>query len=315
MAAGMVKSPRVTVIIPNYNNASVIRRAIESVLAQTFTNFELLVVDDASTDESVAVVRTYDDPRLRLLVNESNIGLGGVWNRAVREARGEWVALLDSDDSWEPDKLACQMEFLREHPDLAGCTCGYRHVRLDGEHMVIPTERDTQVRQVLFHNILHTGTTMVVRREVFAEVGGFDETLRRGQDTDWLLRLLVEKRLAVVPEVLASVYQHTQRSADALAQSRALMLDKHRKAYFQQGWLFARRKIADMWADVAYQYAREGNRVGMRQYALRSIAAFPFQSPGIYLILLDGISGLRLYRFFVSMKRRIMDRLRREGTP
>jgi glycosyltransferase involved in cell wall biosynthesis len=311
MAAGIVKPPTVTAIIPNYNNAVVIRRAIDSVLAQSFSDFELLVVDDASTDESLAVIRTYDDPRLRLLVNVENVGVAGVWNRAVQEAQGEWVALLDSDDSWQPEKLSRQMAFLREHPDLAGCTCGYRHVCLDGTQIVIPTERDTRIRQVLFQNILHTGTTMVARREVFAEIGWFDETLRRGQDTDFLLRLLSRKRLAVVPAVLASVYQHTQRSADTLAQSRALMLDKHREAYYQQGWLFARRKIAHMWADVAYQYARDGNRVGMRRYALRSIAAFPFQPPGIYLILLDGITGWRLQQSVATMKRRLNDKKRR----
>jgi glycosyltransferase involved in cell wall biosynthesis len=168
----MVKQPTVTVIIPNYNNAAVIRRAIDSVLAQSFSDFELLVVDDASTDESLAVIRTYDDPRLRLLVNEENVGVAGVWNRAVREARGEWVALLDSDDSWQPEKLSRQMAFLREHPGLAGCTCGYRHVCLDGTQIVIPTERDTHIRQVLFHNILHTGTTMVARGKCLQRSGG-----------------------------------------------------------------------------------------------------------------------------------------------
>jgi glycosyltransferase involved in cell wall biosynthesis len=310
----MMKQSAVTVIIPNYNNAAVIRRAIDSVLAQSFTDFELLVVDDASTDESVEVVRSFEDPRLRLLVNEENVGVAGVWNRAVRDARGVWVALLDSDDSWEPDKLARQMAYLRDYQDLAGCTCGYRHVRLDGEHNVIPTEKDTRIRQVLFHNILHIGTTLVVRREVFEEIGWFDETLRRGQDTDLLLRLLEKEQLAVVPEVLASVYQHTQRSADALAQSRALMMDKHRTAYFRQGWLFARRKIAHMWADAAYQYAREGNHAAMRQYALRSIISFPFQLSGIYLILLDGITGWRLHQSAATMKRKVIGRLRGWGT-
>jgi glycosyltransferase involved in cell wall biosynthesis len=309
----MVNPPTVTVIIPNFNNAAVIRRAIDSVLVQTFTNFELLVADDASTDDSVEVIRAYDDPRLRLLVNEDNVGLAGVWNRAVRAAQGEWVALLDSDDSWETDKLARQMAYLAMHPTLSGCTCAYRHVCLDGTQIVIPTERDARTRQVLFHNILHIGTTLVVRREVFEEIGWFDESLRRGQDTDLLLRLLEKERLAVVPEVLASVYQHTQRSADVLAQSRALMLDKHRDVYYQQGWLFARRKIAHMWADVAYQYAREDNHANMRTYAIRSITSFPFQLPGIYLILLDGITGWRLYQFFVTMKRRFMEKRRGGG--
>lgn len=305
-----MKPPSVTVIIPNYNNAAVIRRAIDSVLAQTFSDFELLVVDDASTDESFEVVRCYEDPRLRLLVNEENAGLAGVWNRAVREARAEWIALLDSDDSWQPDKLARQLAFLEVHPDLAGCTCGYRHERLDGTQIVIPKERDTRMRQVLFHNILHIGTTLVARREVFEESGWFDETLRRGQDTDLLLRLLVKERLAVVPAALATVYQHTQRSADTLAKSRTLMVAKYRKAYYQQGWLFARRKIAHMWADVAYQYAREGKRAPMRTYAARSIFSFLFQPPGIYLILLDGITGWRLHQSVATMKRRVMATVR-----
>jgi hypothetical protein len=91
------------------------------------------------------------------------------------------------------------------------------------------------------------------------------------------------------------------------------MLDKHREAYYQQGGLFARRKIAHMWADVAYQYAREGKRVNMRTYAVRSITSFPFQPPGIYLILLDSITGWRLQQSVATMKRRLMEKRRGGG--
>lgn len=112
----------VSVIMPSYNTAAYIGASIRSVLAQTYENWELLIVDDCSTDQTDAMVASFSDPRIRYLKNERNSGAAVSRNRALREARGEWIAFLDSDDLWAPEKLEKQLAFMRERSCRFSCT-------------------------------------------------------------------------------------------------------------------------------------------------------------------------------------------------
>ncbi|MBQ7931688.1 MAG: glycosyltransferase family 2 protein [Clostridia bacterium] len=106
----------VSIIMPSYNTGRFIRETVESVLAQTYTDWELLIVDDCSTDNTDEVIREYfSDPRIRYIKNEENSGAAVSRNRALREARGKWIAFLDSDDLWEPEKLEKQIRFMQEN--------------------------------------------------------------------------------------------------------------------------------------------------------------------------------------------------------
>lgn len=105
----------VSVIMPSWNTGKFIAESIDSVLAQTYENWELIIVDDCSTDNTDEVVAGYHDPRIRYFKNEQNSGAALTRNRAIREARGEWIAFLDSDDLWQPEKLEKQIAFMKEH--------------------------------------------------------------------------------------------------------------------------------------------------------------------------------------------------------
>ena len=109
--------PIVSVVMPVYNTAKYVQAAIDSVLTQTFRNFELLIIDDAGSDESIALCRAYDDPRIRI-ISQSNRGLAGARNTGIRNAKGQFIALLDSDDLWEPQKLERHVEHLRSAPHV-----------------------------------------------------------------------------------------------------------------------------------------------------------------------------------------------------
>src|SRR5262249_23770783 len=115
----MTDSPKVTAVIPVYNREKYVRDAIDSILAQTFTDFELLVIDDGSTDKSRDVVCSYRDPRVRLVCNETNEGIPKTRNKGIHLARGEYLAFLDSDDWACPERFAKQVEFLDRHPEYA----------------------------------------------------------------------------------------------------------------------------------------------------------------------------------------------------
>jgi len=108
---------QVSVVIPAFNRAWIIREALQSVFAQTFQDFEALVIDDGSTDNTAQVIARFDDPRLRYVRHEVNRGCSGAYNTGIREARGEYISFLDSDDLWNPEKLAKDVDFLARHSE------------------------------------------------------------------------------------------------------------------------------------------------------------------------------------------------------
>lgn len=121
----------VSIIMPTYNCGQFIAESIRSVLAQTYADWELIIVDDCSTDDTVSVVASFCDPRLRFMRNECNIGAALTRNRALREARGHWVAFLDGDDLWEPVKLERQVRFMEKNGYVFSYTC-YSEMDADG---------------------------------------------------------------------------------------------------------------------------------------------------------------------------------------
>ena len=122
----------VSIIMPNYNSAKYVKATIESVLAQTYTNWELLFVDDCSTDNSLEIVRAFNDDRIRILQNEKNSGAAISRNYALREAKGRWIAFLDSDDLWEESKLTRHIAFMQKE-DIAFSFTDYSVINDDNE--------------------------------------------------------------------------------------------------------------------------------------------------------------------------------------
>lgn len=200
-------TPIVSVIIPTYNRKSLTLRAIASVAAQTFGHYELIVVDDDSSDGTGRAVLSAA-PSVRLIRHESNRGTAAARNTGVAAALGRWVAFLDSDDHWEPNKLAVQVEILAHlcSPYLACCTGYYFHRRGEVSQR-LPTRSSHQfASEILWGCSISPGTTLVVERGCFKTVGPFDENLRRLEDWDWLLRYAQHGDMACAPAPLAHVY-------------------------------------------------------------------------------------------------------------
>ena len=180
-------SSAVSIVLPAFNRAGSIRMAVESVLQQSFSDFELLVVDDGSTDGTMAQLAEITDPRVQLLANPRNIGASAARNTGIRAARGDWVAFQDSDDEWLPQKLAKQMERLAAEPGKAiACYCGMAIVgapeNIPGSRttiryipdQTIATVEGNLLEQLLARSFIST-QTLVVRRTALLEIGGFDE--------------------------------------------------------------------------------------------------------------------------------------------
>ncbi len=127
------RAPYVSVLIPVYNGERFLRQTIESILAQTFTDFELILVDDCSSDRSAAIIQSYNDPRIRFFVNDKNLGNGGTRNRLVQLARGKYCAVLDHDDLCLPERLERQVKFLDAHPEIGFCSSAIEIIDEQGQ--------------------------------------------------------------------------------------------------------------------------------------------------------------------------------------
>ena len=187
--------PRVSVLMAVHNDAAHLREAIESISAQTFGDFELIVVDDGSTDGSADVARCCADPRLRLVHNQGNLGLAASLNAGLAIARGEFVARHDADDVSAPARLARQVEYLDRHPDVAVLGTQARYVDETGRRKHVPGGRKTVTPAAtrwssMFGSPLIHGSVMFRTRIVRDLFGGYDAGVRVGQDYELWSRML-----------------------------------------------------------------------------------------------------------------------------
>ena len=188
--------PLVSVIIPVYNGGRYLRAALESVFAQTYRPFEVIVVDDGSVDDSGVIAQSFPDVRY---IHQANQGVAAARNNGIDAARGEFFAFLDQDDLWTPEKLKLQMDHLLSHPDL-GYTLTQQQFFLE-PGATLPA----WFRKELLSTV-HTGWvlgTLVVRRTAFEKVGNFATGYSAANDSDWFFRAKAAGiPMAVVPELL-----------------------------------------------------------------------------------------------------------------
>ena len=239
--------PLVSVVIAAHNARRYVRATVESVLQQTLIDLELVVVDDGSDDGTADIVASIGDPRVRV-VTQDNSGPAAARNVGMREARSRaYVAVLDADDLWDPDKLRRQLEYLTHHPDCSMCGCFMRYISSNGDVLgrtgqaVNGQEQALVAAGELFPFPL---STFLVRRRAIDRANGFDEALGRpsggAEDIDWLARLARAGRIGCVPEVLGSYRIHP---ASAMARDRRRI---NREARFVRRRLAARREGGDL---------------------------------------------------------------------
>jgi glycosyltransferase involved in cell wall biosynthesis len=198
-----VLSPTVSVVLPTYNRERTIRRAITSVLSQSDVTLELIVVDDASTDNTVQVIEDLlADDRVRLVRNEKTCGGAAARTRGLELATGPFIAFQDSDDEWLADKLALQVADLvdRAHSYAGNYTSFIRVAKGSAEHL--PNAAAINSGRTLFSSLIRknfiTTQSLLIRRQVIDEIGGFDEDLPRFQDWDLVLRIASRWDLAFI---------------------------------------------------------------------------------------------------------------------
>jgi glycosyltransferase involved in cell wall biosynthesis len=203
--------PLITVLMPVYNGERFVLDAVASILAQTFEDFELLVIDDGSTDKTRNLLETISDPRVHVLANPTNLGLIATLNRGLELARGRYLARMDADDLAAPERLARQIDYLERHPHVhvLGCMAELidEHGRRCSSLAGYPTE-PAAIRDFLFQECCLIHPSVVFRTDTVREAGGYSASARHAEDYELWLRLSDNHALANLPDKLISYRIH-----------------------------------------------------------------------------------------------------------
>jgi len=204
-------TPQVSVVVKAYNHAAYVRETIQSILDQSFQDYEIVVTDDASTDGTADVVRQFSDPRIHLNVLETNRGISIAMNETIARAHGEFIAILNSDDFALPGRLEKQVAYLKQHPEVAAVFGLPRIVDETGQptpgffDFTLPfslpnLSRQTLLRFFFFNCNLLCAPTAMIRRTVYDRVGAYDPRLTNLQDFDMWVRVCIEHEIHIMRE-------------------------------------------------------------------------------------------------------------------
>ena len=274
--------PRISVIIPTFNRARICRDAVQSVLAQTSPPHEIIVVDDGSEDTTREMIAQFGD-RVHY-IHQDNEGASAARNRGCKAATGEWIALLDSDDLWAPEKLEKQIALLAVCPTAAVCYCNYEYTDMKGcvvdrSNFIAPEAGEGVFAALLAGCPVHPCSVVV--RKACLRAGPFDVSLRYGEDWDLLADLADKYQFAACPEVLLYVRKHsdglTSHFEDRWAEDSLRVVE--RVFSLPSAQRYRRRKpsvIANYAAAAGYGCLCQQRWHDARRWLWRALKARPF---------------------------------------
>ena len=280
----------VTVIIPTYNRARYVCQALDSVLNQTYRDFDVIVVDDGSTDETSQLLESYKD-RVTC-IRQDNQGRAAAKNAGLSHAQGKYVAFLDSDDIWCPDKLERQVNFLETRPELSLAHGEVEVIDSKGNPLRKETERMKRLyrrqrsKGETYSNFLETicmfPSTVLVRRECFGTVGDFDTSLDILEDFDWFLRVASRYKVECLNQVPVTKYRVHQDNA--YEKGNDIVSEHYVRIYARQMdnlhlTTDAKERTKaerNLYHSLSIFHFNLGNLKESRSYALKAIAVSPF---------------------------------------
>jgi glycosyltransferase involved in cell wall biosynthesis len=284
---------KVSVVIPTYNRAYIISQALESVLAQRYSDFEILVVDDGSTDNTREVVEKIKSDKIRYIVHDHNRGCSAGYNTGIKEAAGDLVAFLDSDDLWKPEYLWHQVDFLTRHPEA---DLVFSNTEVRGLDMEVPSLIDAlhvftnliqaspnepeyvigarQMYLCLLEEVPIKLTAAVIRNELFGRVGVFDEAWPSGTDWDLFLRMSRVAKFGFVNRVLALQRRtpdstfHMYREKDKVFLIERFTKEKAALAADPEALRSINRGLCGLYNSLGWIYLEQGrNRLALSTYS------------------------------------------------
>jgi glycosyltransferase involved in cell wall biosynthesis len=294
-------APSVSIIIPTFNRADLIPRSIKSVLNQTYMDFELIIVDDASTDNTEDIIQNIDDSRLRYIKHEENRGGSAARNTGIRAAQADFIAFQDSDDEWLPEKLDKQMRIFEDAPLTVGVVyAGFWRIE-GGQKQYIPGPsqqvRDGDIHDQLLKGNFITTQAAVVRKECFKKAGLFDEHLARLQDWELFIRISRHYNFLFIDEPLVISYftpESISSKEDNLIKACELILDKHHDDLIKY-----RKFLSGHQYFIADRSLKSGNRQKGISFLWEAFKNNP--RPGFLLSIIAAMMGQRIYTQYSAL--------------
>lgn len=218
-----MKTPKLSVVMSNHNGQEFLKEAIESILNQTFDDFEFIIIDDFSNDNSLEIIKSYKDRRIVVIKNSSNFGLTKSLNIGLKEAKGEFIARMDSDDISEPDRFKKQLAFFEKNSEYSVLGCYAQIINSKGRkvgELVNPIE-DQEIKECLIvDNAMSPHGGLIIKKQALDNIGGYDESIIKSQDYDLLLRLSEKYKMHNLPEFLYRWRTHEKSISNASRDSQ-----------------------------------------------------------------------------------------------
>ena len=298
--------PQVSVIILTRNRPEFLVKAVESVLNQTYTDFEIVIVDDASTDKTPEVIKSFQDPRIISIRHDVNKGESGSRNAGVKVAKGELVAFLDDDDEWLPQKLELQVSLLQKGNDkLGGVYTGFYKWDMVEEKIVgeiIPKKRGNISEDMFIKNWVGTPSTVLVKNKCFQDVGEFDEKLVFGPDWDMWLRIAHKYEFEYIASPLVKYGIHSQQMSTSYRKwilGREKLLEKYGEFFSVK-----RKGQSEFWVLLGVNYCYDGNfEKGIKTFWY-GIKNYPHDIRFYYNMCL-ALMGERIFKTVKGIRNRI----------
>jgi len=272
--------PKVTVIIATYNAIAYLPSTVDSVIKQTFTDFELLIVDDGSTDETVEWVSKLVDPRVRL-ISQANQGVSVARNQGIANAQGEYIAFLDADDLWEPIKLEKQVNCLDENPQVGLVHTSIVNIDEQGKFLAAVDASDVQgnvLKHIVEENLILCGSAPMVRRSCLEAVQGFDQKLMSAEDWDLWIRLAARYDFAVVREPLVLYRQHLNSKSNNIERHlkhRLKVIDKTFETVAKNLQPLKPRAVGRAYLSVAWKLLVQKDYKTSTMYRQKALSYYP----------------------------------------
>lgn len=320
--------PKISVVMPVFKVERFVAQAVESVLAQSFADFELIVVDDCSPDGSIAIVESYSDPRIRIIRHQENRGLAGARNTGIRVARADVVAFLDSDDTWDKDKLALHWAHLQARPEVG--VSFSRSVFMTAEGALLPLHqmpklRDIEAGYYLCRNPIGNGSAPVIRKSVLEAVAEvscrygpaqkeyFDESFRQSEDIECWIRIALNTQWVIegIPQALTRYRLNAGGLSAALYKQLASWEQMVEKLAMAEPDFAAQHVPAARGYQLRYlarQAIRLGDGAAALSFVLRALGQHPgllWQEPGRTVLTVVAAFSQRLLpsTWFQGMER------------
>lgn len=222
----------ISIVMPVYNAAPFLKEAVDSLLNQSFCDFELIAVDDASTDASLGILLSYDDPRIVVLKNATNLGNYPSRNKGMSVAKGKYICVMDADDIAMPDRLEIQFRFLETHPEILACGTAYRIIGEDKVYTGVQDYKSIQKTLLINNCFLHP--SICFRSNILEKIGMYNENYVYASDYDFLCKIVLTGSVVNLPDVLMKYRWHSEQITQAHRKEQIKFANVIRRNYQRQ---------------------------------------------------------------------------------